>query len=97
MAGRGASWQANVEKAERAYRSSCLCVFCVWPATLCFLWRAHERVQHLITFPCSHANTHAVLSQVIREERSERELRKAEMEANKMANLVEHENEIYSR
>lgn len=35
--------------------------------------------------------------QVIREERAERELRKAEMEAAKMQNLVDHEDEIYSR
>jgi ATP-dependent RNA helicase DDX27 len=34
---------------------------------------------------------------VLREEREERELRKAEMEAAKAENLANHEDEIYAR
>ena len=33
----------------------------------------------------------------IQEEREERDIRKAEMEANKAENMIEHEAEIYSR
>ena len=37
------------------------------------------------------------VQEVLREERSERELRRAEMEAAKLQNLVDHEAEIYAR
>jgi hypothetical protein len=106
-----AAWQNKVERVEedfvevRDYRDPFLMhmqswMGADWLVLLDDAEQAAARTANSTTSdnqppPANHATPFP--PQVIREERSERELRKAEMEANKMQNLVDHEDEIYSR